>query len=878
MEEIDTCFSEKELNEAGSVPTSTNKNLIASFDTNSQKKGKIYDKCELAQELYRKYHMPIEQIPTWVCIAQHKSSFNTAAIGRLNADGSADHGLFQISDLYWCSHDHSGGKACNIPCVNLVDSDISDDVRCVKTIYDEHTRISGDGFTAWTVYKPHCRNKDMEDIDTCFSEKELNEAGNVPTSTNKNLIASFDTNSQKKGKIYDKCELAQELYRKYHMPIEQIPTWVCIAQHESSFNTSAISHLNADGSADHGLFQISDLYWCSHDHSGGKACNISCVNFLDSDISDDVRCVMIIYDEHTRISGDGFTAWTVYKSYCRKQSLREIRFCFSSQEVEKIEESVHLTKDSKKPKLYEAVEAAQDITTKQSVSSFQSRFFLSGFHNMHENSTIATVSLYHNNPFLNRSIKLQTKENDKQEYFSNPFLNGTSKKKKTDPALINSSTESSSYQHYDFLKVPSEKTGRINSFSPTTKRYFNISEFRNSNKPTATKNLNTTPMTIHRVVSTEKPLLTDIFALTASTMKIPPLIATTQAAPTQKATMWRNDRRDSLQSYDANEQFSTYGRIMTSTDKKPNATTRTTIRTISAKVVLPTVTTKQTTTKQSTTKTPLTSLSKSTNSTESIFTTFGATKVKQSIATTGNTTQKSSTKSNADKRTTSVNSKTASKTLTWSWTTTAKPQTKKSTLTKVMTEFVSTKFTTTTTKKPWNSWSTSKRPKSLDYSTKSVIKIITKPQSILTTTSRKPSLQLTTTASLTKPKKFSIVADSRTTRNPIEKSNKINKLQLSYDWSRYAKALNITNIAITTKQPSTIRASYNSYNHKTNTTLSTTVKWRTITTKSPMKANISYSTTTAKPSSLVTTPRTNPFDHPFFAKFKEIFKKNDVHR
>ena len=37
-----------------------------------------------------------------VCLAQHESSLNTAAIGRLNYDGSVDHGLFQISDIYWC--------------------------------------------------------------------------------------------------------------------------------------------------------------------------------------------------------------------------------------------------------------------------------------------------------------------------------------------------------------------------------------------------------------------------------------------------------------------------------------------------------------------------------------------------------------------------------------------------------------------------------------------------------------------------------------------------------------------------------------------------------------------------------------------------------
>uniref|UniRef100_A0A240SWY4 lysozyme n=1 Tax=Glossina morsitans morsitans TaxID=37546 RepID=A0A240SWY4_GLOMM len=374
VEDVNQCFNESELREALNIAPSTNKNSIkTNFDTKSSKKGKIYNKCELAQELYHKHHMPMEQIPTWVCIAQHESSFNTAAIGRLNADGSADHGLFQISDLYWCSHDRYGNKACGISCDNLLDSDISDDIRCVRTIYEEHTRISGNGFTAWTVYQPHCRNKRVEDVNQCFNESELREALNIAPSTNKNSIkTNFDTKSSKKGKIYNKCELAQELYHKHHMPMEQIPTWVCIAQHESSFNTAAIGRLNADGSADHGLFQISDLYWCSHDRYGNKACGISCDNLLDSDISDDIRCVRTIYEEHTRISGNGFTAWTVYQPHCRNKRVEDVNQCFNESELREAlniapstnKNSIKTnfdTKSSKKGKIYNKCELAQEL-------------------------------------------------------------------------------------------------------------------------------------------------------------------------------------------------------------------------------------------------------------------------------------------------------------------------------------------------------------------------------------------------------------------------------------------------------------------------------------------------------------------------------------
>ena len=52
---------------------------------------------------------------------------------------------------------------------------------------------------------------------------------------------------------------------------------ICLVRWESDFNTSAIGSLNADGSLDHGLFQISDLYWCDLTGQGmDGACGLSC--------------------------------------------------------------------------------------------------------------------------------------------------------------------------------------------------------------------------------------------------------------------------------------------------------------------------------------------------------------------------------------------------------------------------------------------------------------------------------------------------------------------------------------------------------------------------------------------------------------------------
>lgn len=300
--------------------------------------GKVYERCELARELLNQHQVPMNQIATWVCIAKHESAFNTSAIGRLNWDGSEDHGLFQISDIYWCGE---SGKACGVQCTEMRDNDITDDVKCIEQIYEEHQRLSGDGFNAWTVY-PRCRGQSSQFIDGCFDDSSANEImpyKPIPGIQQPNKVYSQPTPKRKfvqtnvgKGKVYERCELAQELRFKHKIPMEQVATWVCIAKHESDFNTSAIGRLNADGSEDHGLFQISDIYWCSPPGTG-TACGVECSKFEDSDISDDVECMLKIHDEHTLLSGDGFNAWTVYRPHCQGRSASFIDGCFSENDL-----------------------------------------------------------------------------------------------------------------------------------------------------------------------------------------------------------------------------------------------------------------------------------------------------------------------------------------------------------------------------------------------------------------------------------------------------------------------------------------------------------------------------------------------------------------
>ncbi|GFG39621.1 hypothetical protein Cfor_02895 [Coptotermes formosanus] len=158
---------------------------------------KVYERCELARELKEVHNISEDQIATWVCIAKHESQFNTSAVGHLNWDGSGDHGLFQISDLYWCSPPGKGW-ACGVSCADLEDDDIKDDVVCAKRIYRQHQRLTGDGFTAWAVYGPHCSNKDsvLKHVEGC--DGVVTKTKTVQESTEKNEVVKTSKKYQAK--------------------------------------------------------------------------------------------------------------------------------------------------------------------------------------------------------------------------------------------------------------------------------------------------------------------------------------------------------------------------------------------------------------------------------------------------------------------------------------------------------------------------------------------------------------------------------------------------------------------------------------------------------------------------------------------------------
>ncbi|KAH8366174.1 hypothetical protein KR093_009961 [Drosophila rubida] len=997
--EISSCFNSSEL---ASNQITAQSNAIKQ-KPKPKPKGKIYNQCELAQELYHRHKLPMSEIPTWVCIAEHESSFNTAAVGRLNTDGSEDHGLFQISDLYWCSHNEGGGKACHIECDRLLDSDISDDVQCIRTIYEEHTRISGDGFTAWTVYNGHCRGRKPAEISSCFNSSEL------ATNQIKPHSNAIKPKPKPKGKIYNRCELAQELYHRHKLPMSEIPTWVCIAEHESSFNTAAVGRLNTDGSEDHGLFQISDLYWCSHNEGGGKACHIECDRLLDSDISDDVQCIRTIYEEHTRISGDGFTAWTVYNGHCRHQSLAVLSDCFKGNEIDEALKSSHFAARPQQQTSATISVSPQDSSSfqtnqapaKQPVANHpygsnpflqhlrpqqhssnvkkdppqaqQSQQIKEKISASSQGSSLCQQNLYCSNPFLHH-LRPQQLQNSRPEkivahastpkpsYEHNPFLNQlkapaeNSVQAASQHQPIKQSTHSQAYQSNPFLSILSKPNivpdinrpklsttlKPVRPSKATLHPYVNSDSFRNeiikftATSPTTTTSKhvwqttsttqkpNTTPRPLVTPKTTSQPTTTTTRRTTLSTTAASFKSTTNRAITTRPTTTTRATQHTTTRYTTKNPTFySTTQRITSrqttptsrqtmtrptpstyfTTPKPSTSTTRfTTARPTTRSTITRPITTR--TTSHSTTTKP-TSFNRSTSTLSTHFTTPRATTARTTIRstthrpTTTRTTIRSTTKRPTTTWTTprlttarSTTTRTTSRSPTLRPTTTrttTRSTTPRSTTTRTISRSTTPRFTTTqtatrsTTLRPTTTRTTSRltTKRTTSHSTTmyprttrstSLPTAKTTQRSITRSTTPKPTISKQTTRSTTNYFRTTIASPFPTAR------------------TTFSYTTRPTTTRATTPRPTTT---------KPTTTKPTTLRSHTTTTRSTTKRPTTrYTTTTLRPLATSTTPRpylftssktthrpattskikttTDPFSHPFFAKFKAAFETSHV--
>ena len=121
------------------------------------------------------------------------------------------------------------------------------------------------------------------------------------SNNNNNLRGDMDFNSGASD-----CQVAGYL-RSAGFPSNVIPTMVCVAKYESSFNCGATNR-NVDGSTDYGLFQINSYYWCSGDPmSKHDECHTSCSSLFDCNAN--ARCAKKVYSQQ------GLNAWYAYQSH-----------------------------------------------------------------------------------------------------------------------------------------------------------------------------------------------------------------------------------------------------------------------------------------------------------------------------------------------------------------------------------------------------------------------------------------------------------------------------------------------------------------------------------------------------------------------------------
>ncbi|XP_015785788.1 lysozyme C, tracheal isozyme [Tetranychus urticae] len=164
--------------------------------------GKIYDRCELANQLLSVHNFPESQLADWLCLIEGESSYNTGAISQPEYDGVRDYGLFQINSRYWCGPPNDI-NVCGINCLQLVDDDITDDIACVRKIYQVH------GFDAWVAWRYKCKGRNLKKyikgcsniqwtspvnvIDKLLSEteKSIQTIDGVPKSRSNKLSSQF---------------------------------------------------------------------------------------------------------------------------------------------------------------------------------------------------------------------------------------------------------------------------------------------------------------------------------------------------------------------------------------------------------------------------------------------------------------------------------------------------------------------------------------------------------------------------------------------------------------------------------------------------------------------------------------------------------------
>lgn len=198
-------------------------------------------------------------------------------------DTLGTYGMYKISKTNWCNQKSTEG--CGIPCSNLVDDNVKDDIICAEKIFRQAGTIA-------FSQSNECTDETKRDVQSCI----------------------------KNTKFYTRCEFVIHLLKAGINNHDNIQDHICAAFGHEFFKSSKGYPRNSEKV---GIYNIPRNRWC--DQGADKGCGIPCSKLNDDDISDDIECAKKI------LRLEGTNAFFQPKD-CSYENKKEIKVCIDNQE------------------------------------------------------------------------------------------------------------------------------------------------------------------------------------------------------------------------------------------------------------------------------------------------------------------------------------------------------------------------------------------------------------------------------------------------------------------------------------------------------------------------------------------------------------------
>uniref|UniRef100_A0A646QEA4 lysozyme n=1 Tax=Hemiscolopendra marginata TaxID=943146 RepID=A0A646QEA4_9MYRI len=115
--------------------------------------GVQFSRCALAN-IMSIYKVRQDHIHDWACIAEVETDRETFIMRTNEETGQTSYGMFQINSTYCSTPTKAAtGPDCGVPCFNLLNYNIKDDLECAEQVYKSK------GFYSWPSWKQKCRGR-----------------------------------------------------------------------------------------------------------------------------------------------------------------------------------------------------------------------------------------------------------------------------------------------------------------------------------------------------------------------------------------------------------------------------------------------------------------------------------------------------------------------------------------------------------------------------------------------------------------------------------------------------------------------------------------------------------------------------------------------